>query len=196
MTTVIVASQPVAIDAKHCQTVDTVISGQHAIVYNSRLSQNAKFLHCVPGAFYVGGQIGCAGCSPLCNILNWEKLNVRSYVRVYENRFEWNYATTVCCGACVQDWPGFLYFDKMFDGIGQASSFTPFHFCYFVECTGAVMFNACPFPFCCIRTYFPGIENVNQLVNALQQSREVFRNGARLPGNSLQPQAPVVVQMA
>jgi hypothetical protein len=80
------SAQPVALDAKHLQSVDPFDPARHAIVYNARLSPSAKFLQCLPTGCISLGQAASCGmptCSPCCNILQWEKLNVRSFVRVY-----------------------------------------------------------------------------------------------------------------
>jgi len=207
------STQPIALDAKHLQTVDPFDPARHAIIYNSRLSPNAKLLWCLPGGFCFNPLAGIT-CAPLCNIIQWQKLNARSYVRVYENRVDVNYATTICFGACIADsgpqgpCGGFCpldvskttNLDKLPESVVVAQMCTPFHFCFCIECAGGVIafapmsvFNNCCFPQC--RCYYAGLDNPSAFLGAITNTREVFRQGARLPAGAMIT-APLIVQMA
>src|SRR4051794_8880910 len=63
------------------------VVARHAIIYNSRLSKDAKWLLCLPGGLGVGpnAPLSVSTCGTCCNMMQWDKLNARSFVRVYEN---------------------------------------------------------------------------------------------------------------
>lgn len=193
--------QQVALSASHLQSVDPYDPARHAIIYNAKLAPAAKFLHCLGGVSAQGplGCIACLTCSPICNILQWEKLNARSYVRVYENRLESNHASTCCFGALVIDGIYAAYLDKSPDSVMTASSCTPLHLCCCIECAGGVVamapmgfLNNCLFT--CCRTFIGGVDQPQALLNAILQTRTVMKQGARLPAGAMLT-APVQIQM-
>ena len=174
------------------------VSARHAIIYNARLSENAKFLMCLPGGAMLG-PLSCLTCGCLCNILQWDKLNARSFVRVYENSVQASYATTICCGVCVTDYTSTTFLDNLPQSMKQDTCCTPFHFCCCIECAGSVIALAplalCNNCFCsCFRSFYPGLEDPQKFLNAMMSAREVFRQGARLPAGAMLT-APLVVRM-
>jgi hypothetical protein len=202
MTTVVMMqAQPVALDAKSIQTVDTVNPAYHAIIYNSRLSANAKYLACMPGAIGIGPAFaaGLGQGSCVCNILRWEGLSARSFVRVYENAIYTNHATTTSFGCGVADNHNLVYFDRTPESWSTASICTPYHCCGCIECAGQVVGVApmaiCNNPCCPLRGFIGGLENSADFVAAVVKAREVFRQGARLPPGCMLPQ-PMMVQMS
>lgn len=124
-------------------------------------------------------------CQSLCDYFCWEKkLKPRAYAAVHENRVEFNYPFTYCCGMCVGDYFITQHFDTM-PSITHAQCCTPYHCCYFVECFGGVIAEApCACvnnPVCsCCRTYFPGLSNAPQFMMALEQAKNAALNNQRI----------------
>lgn len=170
------------------ETTATVDPSKHAIVFNSKLSKSARFLGCTPGSYLTTDPLNLLSAilgGPICNILCWDKLSARGYVRVYENRVESNYPFTTCCGLSINDNVRVTYFDKFPSSFKHESMCTPHHFCMCIACSGEVMATApcdavnnccCP----CCRQYYGGLADADAFVKAISSSKTVFKDGNRM----------------
>lgn len=162
-------------------TMQTKIPGQVQVTYLAPLHPNAKCLYGI--------------CS--ANFCCWDTVKKRSYVMVTENKLETNYP--ILCSpfcpvdACIVDVISSKYFDKTPKNWEAASSCTPFHFCYCVECSGQVAV-ASPFPGCetcparvlfpCFQCYVPGLQNAPEFCAHMKTALEGFHAKHRVTGST------------
>ena len=131
-----------------------------------------QFRLCAPGLF----------CQPC---LFWDSYNSRAFVRVSENRVETNYPI-MCSPFSFADMISSTYYDNVKAPFVHATSCTPFHFCFFIECTGQVAASA-KHPACnnCIggllgcRSYVVGLKDAASFCTAANAARESFVKGER-----------------
>jgi len=191
-------------DAKHLDPTQPIDPIRHGIVYQAKLSDDAKLLLCTVGGAGVGGgaALSCMTCGLLCNILKWqEKLAPRGFVRIYENAIAMNYPMTCCFGLKVVDNTQFIHIDQLHESVKEEGCCTPFHVCCFFQLAGAVLatapmgaLNNC----CCncFRGFIPGLSNPSAVLQAIEQVRNTVKQGQRIAPGAMQPQGPSVVQMA
>jgi len=122
----------------------------------------------------------------MCDYFCFEKkLMPRSFAAVYENRMEYNFPFTACCGCCVRDNVLVLHFDQFPANMVEAKSCTPFHCCWFVECAGGIVATAaCKGVNCCLcngcRVFYPGLSNAGQFAAAVNAAQTAFLEKSRL----------------
>jgi len=118
-------------------------------------------------------------CQSFCDYICWSsKLAPRSYAAVHENRIEFNYASTACCGCCVDDSVEVIFFDQV-NSLEHVTCCSPYHCCCCIECYGGVValapcacLNSCCCP--CCRRFYPGLSNAAEFARVAKEVKATF----------------------